>query len=176
MTFKSASLNREPRHRFSSGRHRRKTSLAKQSPAFFPAPPRRQTLLFATRRLGSNSDRESYDLSSTRATARFLPGAKKRQVAVLGQPTALPSSIEFPMSLLRVSPRLLGYETAVALLSRCCSPQRKSADPARKSSSQSAPFRSGTKANDSRASFRHARAMPSFVSVLLSEGQLVSPI
>ncbi|KAK1120655.1 hypothetical protein K0M31_012261 [Melipona bicolor] len=52
---------------------------------------------------------EPYDFSGTRQ--QFLPGAKKRQVAVLGQAAALPSSIEFPMSLLRVSLQLAGYET-----------------------------------------------------------------
>lgn len=46
----------------------------------------------------------------------FLPGAKKRQVAVLGQAAALPSSIEFPMSLLRVSLQLAGYETVVVVV------------------------------------------------------------
>lgn len=50
-----------------------------------------------------------YDFSGTRQ--QFLPGAKKRQVAVLGQAAALLSSIEFPMSLLRVSLQLAGYET-----------------------------------------------------------------
>lgn len=57
------------------------------------------------------------DLSGTRQQ-EFLPGAKRRQVAVLGQPAALPSSIEFPMSLLRVSLQLAGYETVG--LSSCC--------------------------------------------------------
>jgi len=66
-------------------------------------PLTKYTLLFATWQLQSGNDRGLYDLSSTRATARFLPGAKKRQVAVLGEAMALPSSIEFPMSLLRVS-------------------------------------------------------------------------
>jgi len=52
---------------------------------YFSPPQRRTSLLSATRRLLPclNSDRR--DLSSARATAaRFLPGAKKRRVAVLG--------------------------------------------------------------------------------------------